>query len=274
MSNAVVVPDVLLNSELAAGELLTPEIAESIVLTAEADPTNSLFTSLIEFLQIGGPVVWVLGLFSIIALTLIFFKCLQYFSLRLDRRADIEKSLVDWQAGNIGSAASSLKISLPISKIVLHAQQACCDSYSRYDLDKSNRENLLETHKEELSRQAQSLMHRLRSFLKPLEIIATLSPLLGLLGTVLGMIEAFKQMEIAGSQVDPSVLSGGIWQALLTTAVGLAVAIPVVMAHSYFDRKCERVAFYLNDAVTRVFTKLPSVLTSSSTAPSEKAHAA
>jgi biopolymer transport protein ExbB len=56
--------------------------------------------------------------------------------------------------------------------------------------------------------------------------------LLGLFGTVLGMVEAFRQLELAGSQVDPAVLSGGIWQALLTTAVGLAVAIPAVLAHN------------------------------------------
>ncbi|MGB1092793.1 MAG: MotA/TolQ/ExbB proton channel family protein, partial [Oceanobacter sp.] len=61
----------------------------------------------------------------------------------------------------------------------------------------------------------------------------------GLFGTVLGMIEAFKAMEAAGAQVDPSVLSGGIWQALLTTAYGLAVAIPVSLIHSLFERKTE-----------------------------------
>jgi biopolymer transport protein ExbB len=98
-------------------------------------------------------------------------------------------------------------------------------------------------------------LHELRAFLRPLEVIATLSPLLGLLGTVLGMIVAFQQMEAAGRQVDPTVLSGGIWQALLTTAVGLAVAIPVVAVHSWLERKTDRVAHHMNDAVTRVFTQ-------------------
>jgi biopolymer transport protein ExbB len=97
-------------------------------------------------------------------------------------------------------------------------------------------------------------LSKLRSYLRPLEIIATLSPLLGLLGTVLGMITAFQQMEGAGNQVDPSVLSGGIWQALLTTAVGLAVAIPVVTLQSWLERKVERIAHNMNDAVTQVFT--------------------
>ncbi|MEB3734988.1 MotA/TolQ/ExbB proton channel family protein [Halopseudomonas pachastrellae] len=71
------------------------------------------------------------------------------------------------------------------------------------------------------------------------------------------MIVAFQNMEAAGSRVDPSVLSGGIWQALLTTAVGLAVAIPTVAVHSWLERRVERVAAAINDAVTQVFTHQP-----------------
>ena len=81
----------------------------------------------------------------------------------------------------------------------------------------------------------------MRAQLPALEVIGTLTPLLGLLGTVLGMIAAFRAMEVAGSQVDPSVLSGGIWQALLTTAMGLAIAIPVMAAYNWMDRKSQRV---------------------------------
>ncbi len=76
------------------------------------------------------------------------------------------------------------------------------------------------------------------------------------------MILAFQQMELAGSQIDPSVLSGGIWQALLTTAVGLGVAIPAVVAHNWLDRKTERVAVLINDGVTQVFTHAPLINTS------------
>ena len=63
-------------------------------------------------------------------------------------------------------------------------------------------------------------------FLPSLEIIAQVSPLVGLLGTVIGMIDSFNELELGGSLVDPSVLAGGIWTALLTTAMGLIVAIP------------------------------------------------
>ncbi|SEA90421.1 MotA/TolQ/ExbB proton channel family protein [Rubrimonas cliftonensis] len=80
----------------------------------------------------------------------------------------------------------------------------------------------------------------LRGWMRPLETIAGLAPLLGLFGTVLGMIAAFAQMEAAGARVDPAVLSGGIWEALLTTAAGLAVAIPAVAAVNWLERRVER----------------------------------
>jgi biopolymer transport protein ExbB len=65
--------------------------------------------------------------------------------------------------------------------------------------------------------------------------IAHLAPLLGLFGTVLGMIEVFRRLESIGGRADVSLLSGGIWVALLTTAFGLLVAIPTLIAHHYFS---------------------------------------
>ena len=112
-------------------------------------------------------------------------------------------------------------------------------------------ENVL---KEEIDRVAVSKLNDLRSLLPALEAIGTLSPLLGLLGTVLGMIDAFQAMEAAGTQVDPSVLSRGIWQALITTALGLSVAIPSLIAFNWMDRKVQRVATQFGDIITQIFT--------------------
>ena len=75
-------------------------------------------------------------------------------------------------------------------------------------------------------------------FLMPsLEIISQVSPLIGLLGTVVGMIDSFNELELGGSLVDPSILAGGIWTALLTTAMGLIVAIPALISHYFLDKK-------------------------------------
>ena len=107
--------------------------------------------------------------------------------------------------------------------------------------------------REESMRLARKALNQMTMGLRPLEVIANLAPLMGLFGTVLGMIEAFRAMEAAGSQVDPSVLSGGIWQALLTTAVGLAIAIPVSLIHSAFERGAEREAQAALDIMEQLF---------------------
>ena len=74
---------------------------------------------------------------------------------------------------------------------------------------------------------------RLEKNVGGLATIAGGAPLLGFLGTVLGMIAAFQRIEALGGNVDASVLAGGIWQALLTTAAGLTVAVPAFFAHNY-----------------------------------------
>lgn len=108
--------------------------------------------------------------------------------------------------------------------------------------------------REEATREARELAAELQGYLRPLEVIAQLAPLLGLFGTVLGMISAFQAMEAAGSQVDPAVLSGGIWQALLTTAVGLAVAIPTSLVYSALERRVEVETLALQNSLDRLFT--------------------
>ena len=72
-----------------------------------------------------------------------------------------------------------------------------------------------------------------------LDNIAQIAPLLGLFGTVLGMIDAFQALQAAGSAVDPAALAGGIWVALLTTAAGLAVAMPTSLALSWLESRVQ-----------------------------------
>ncbi|PID59748.1 MAG: flagellar motor protein MotA [Gammaproteobacteria bacterium] len=104
----------------------------------------------------------------------------------------------------------------------------------------------------EASRQLQHYQRQLMQYLPTMELIATLAPSLGLLGTVLGMIEAFQAMEAAGRDVEPAVLSGGIWQALLTTAAGLAVAIPTIILANWLGRCVDSHLAELDDRLTRL----------------------
>ena len=90
-----------------------------------------------------------------------------------------------------------------------------------------------------LEAEAEARFARLERGFRLLDSVAQLAPLLGLFGTVLGMISAFQALQAAGSQVDPSILAGGIWVALLTTAVGLAVAMPTALVLSWFEARMD-----------------------------------
>jgi biopolymer transport protein ExbB len=70
--------------------------------------------------------------------------------------------------------------------------------------------------------------------------IGNIAPLLGLLGTVIGLIKAFMVIQEMGGKVNASVLAGGIWEAMLTTALGLGVALPTMLAHSYLLARIDR----------------------------------
>ncbi len=197
-----------------------------------------------EFLITGGPVVWILLCFSMIALSIIIVKCSQYgFQLKIysDKAS---KALKEFENGHTSKALILVNgFSNPRAKVISHVLQLM-----------EAKQLSLESIKEEGIRKARLMVNALSSHLRILEVIATLSPLLGLLGTVLGMIAAFQSMEAAGAQVNPAVLSGGIWQALLTTAVGLCVAIPVSLAYSWFERRIEVEAANIQDDLQRILT--------------------
>ena len=91
----------------------------------------------------------------------------------------------------------------------------------------------------------------LSQYLQALATIANIAPLLGLLGTVVGMIKAFMVIQQMGGKVNAAVLAGGIWEAMLTTALGLSVALPTMVAHSYLVAQVDRYeARLMNGAVT------------------------
>jgi biopolymer transport protein ExbB len=98
---------------------------------------------------------------------------------------------------------------------------------------------------ERLSEVGQEEINKQNRYIRGLEVIASITPLMGLLGTVIGMVQAFNKVAEHKGIVDPSLLAGGIWEALLTTAAGLSVAIPTMVMLHYFTRRTENVAFSL-----------------------------
>ncbi len=197
-----------------------------------------------EMVQAGGPVVVILLVMSVVALGIVFAKLWQFRRARLGHRRPALDALALYQAGRADEALTRLSGARnPVAQTLARAirgQQRGVDEFKV---------------REEVVRYGGDVLEALRGFFRPLEVIASLAPLLGLFGTVLGMIEAFQNLAAAGNQVDPAVLSGGIWEALLTTAAGLAVAIPVVMILNWLERRVDRVAFDLDSIVTRVFTE-------------------
>ena len=97
----------------------------------------------------------------------------------------------------------------------------------------------LEEVKEDVARVASEQLRSMRKYLRLIEFIGQLSPLLGLFGTVLGMIQAFADLQSSGAVVNPANLAGGIWTALLATALGLAVAIVFSSVSAWFEARIE-----------------------------------
>lgn len=85
-----------------------------------------------------------------------------------------------------------------------------------------------------------------------LSTIATVAPLLGLLGTVVGMVQAFSKLAGANAGMDIGLLADGIWHALLTTAAGLVIAIPALLAHQWFSAKVRQLAFEMECYANRI----------------------
>ena len=94
----------------------------------------------------------------------------------------------------------------------------------------------------------QRRIHESERYLGVLATIVGIAPLIGFLGTVIGMIKAFMKIEFLGGNVNASVLAGGIWEALITTAAGLAVGIIVYIFYNHFVGKVES----LSEEITEV----------------------
>jgi biopolymer transport protein ExbB len=194
-------------------------------------------------LDSGGPVMMVLISMSVIGSCVITLKILQFYLVRIGAFSNLQQAVSHYSHGQMVEAETLLKQSRnPVAKIL----------YTVMDGQQSGlSESLL---REEAQRLGTLAIADLRAHLRILEVIASLAPLLGLLGTVLGIIDAFHQMEMAGSQVDVSLLSGGIWVALLTTAAGLAIGIPAVAAVNWIESRIERFTLRTEDLVTQLFT--------------------
>lgn len=114
-----------------------------------------------------------------------------------------------------------------------------------------NRMHSRDVMKESITDVGRQVVHELERYLNTLGTIASITPLLGLLGTVIGMIKVFSVIMSAGVG-DPGVLAGGISEALITTAVGLSVAIPSLMFHRYFNGRVDRLVLGMEEEALKM----------------------
>ena len=201
-----------------------------------------------SLLNLGGPIVYILLVLSIYATAVILYKLHIFYKVQFFKSDQTAKSINLWLSNNHNDAYELINdINDPQAEVV---------SFAMYQLLKHKKLTTKTDNdiREEITRLSDERINSYSSNLNSLQVIATIAPLLGLLGTVFGMIEAFQQMEMAGKNVGPSILSGGIWEALLTTAAGLSVAIPIVVFESYFRNLIDTFKNNIENSVTKVLT--------------------
>lgn len=198
---------------------------------------TTLQTRLAEVVDLGGPVVALLLAISVLSLAVITFKLWQFTTSGVGRHAAIRRALANVDNGQTNKALADLSKSRNAIAPLLTAALAETAGRSRIEAE------------------ASGILDRLSSGFRVLDTIAQTSPLLGLFGTVLGMIDAFRALQAAGTVVDPSILAGGIWVALMTTAAGLAVAMPASIVLTYLESRVEKDRVMTNLAFETVFDR-------------------
>lgn len=121
----------------------------------------------------------------------------------------------------------------------------------------SNSKHGREVMKESIEEAANQVIHQLERYLSTLSVIANIAPLMGLLGTVLGMIQVFNAIMLQGTG-NTGVLAGGISVALYTTVAGLVVAIPATIAHKYFQRRVDAIVVTFEEEAVKLVDALHS----------------
>lgn len=184
---------------------------------------NALLDPLRQIADLGGPVVLLLIAVSVVTLAMILYKAWQFSAAGVGRHTALGAAVEAWDRGDRAGARTALDQS---------------KSYLAPVVNMAFTSDAVDTPR--LAAEAEMRFARLERGFRFLDSVAQLAPLLGLFGTVLGMIEAFRSLQEAGAQVDPSLLAGGIWVALLTTAVGLVVAMPTALVLSWFEGRMDR----------------------------------
>lgn len=199
----------------------------------------------------GGVVTWVIALLSAVGLPIAAVKIYQYVQMDIWRPQDLEAALQLYKNGQSqgqvqrGLAARFEALSHPAAALLGFAIGEAHGGAMAPALLR-----------EELTRRAQYLIRHLARHIWILELIAASAPLFGLLGTVLGMIVAFQGVgQDTGGGADTALLASGIWEALLTTAFGLGVALPFSILAAVLNNAVDDVREFVEDALSDILVR-------------------
>lgn len=201
-----------------------------------------MIVQLQEALNVGGPALWVIFGISVVLLTVGLWKFWHLIKLGAWNRKQADEILKLWLEKKI--EPSDINPRNIRAKIL--AQTILAISNQNYTNDMV---------REECVRLANKNLNEARRGLRVIDLIITIAPLVGLLGTVLGMIEAFQALQDSGAQADPSALAGGIWEALLTTAAGMGIAIPASILLSWYDGVVSNVQADIENLATQAILR-------------------
>lgn len=198
-----------------------------------------------EIIKAGGPVMWPIILCSIGAAAIVLERLWSLQQVRVLPRELTEKVWKLVESGQLTDKhVEALAQNSPLGRVLAAGLQ--------------NRHRGREIIKESIEDTGRHVAHDLERFLNILATIAAVSPLLGLLGTVTGIIAAFNAI-VAQGVGDPRVLSGGIGEALITTAAGLIVAIPALMGYRYLRGRIDALVIDMEKEALKLVQYLDSV---------------
>ncbi|MFC3147950.1 MotA/TolQ/ExbB proton channel family protein [Piscinibacterium candidicorallinum] len=213
-------------------------LGHALVAHAQAKPLN-----VFDQLAAGGSGIWVIGALSVLALAVTIERLVRFRVGRLAPAGLTDAVIKLWQRGELTEAQRLVSqtpstLASVLGYLLAHRTADPASLSAR------------------AGDMASLALREQQQRAYPLAVVATVAPIVGLLGTVIGMIEAFHVIAFSSGLGDPSLLAGGISKALVNTAAGLAVALPSLAMHHYFKYRLQLIGIALEKQVNRVFDEV------------------
>ena len=196
---------------------------------------------MLHYLEVGGPILWVLVIISIGAFAVILERIV-FFAVN-------EKNVGNNFKDEILSLVANKKLDEAIA--LCDTKKSCVASAVKKFLQKAPKGIEVQDYEFILKEVTNQEISPYERRLNLLASVISISPMLGLLGTVTGMIRAFTNISKYGAG-DAAIVADGIAEALLTTAAGLMIAIPVIVVYNYLNRRLEKMENEIDDVVTNI----------------------